>query len=101
MMESLITIQGIPMNDFIDALASKLNSRLEETIKKILSEEQTEKLLSSSEVCSLLKISKPTLNAWSRDGRLTQYRIGKRVYYKYGEVLSSMQHLKKYKMAVA
>lgn len=100
-MENLITIQGISMNDFIDAQAAKITILLEETIRKILKEEQSEKLLSPAEVCKLLSISKVTLSNWGKEGRLIQYRIGKRVYYKYGEVLSSMQHLKKYKMAVA
>jgi excisionase family DNA binding protein len=55
---------------------------------------QKDKLLNIDEVCSLLKISKPTLHNWKRDGRLPFHRIGSKVYFKEKEVLEAMKGVK-------
>ena len=39
-------------------------------------------LLNHAEVASMLKISLPTLNEWSKRGIIQSYRIGSRVLYK-------------------
>jgi excisionase family DNA binding protein len=99
-MNTLIT-QGCSVTDLIDALTAALQPQIETIVKNALKQNEQEKLLGSAEVCRMLAISKPTLNAWSHDGKLKQYRIGKRVYWKYGEIMSALQHLKKYKMTAA
>lgn len=73
--------------------AFKLNVRAEKQSEK------QEKLISPAETCQQFypPISKNTLARWTKDGRLKDYRIGGRVYYKQGEVLEAVKHLQRYK----
>jgi hypothetical protein len=88
-----------PIN--VDVLLDKLTSRFAEIIELKQKSELAEKLLSPAETCKLFQpnISKVTLHKWTKDGRLQEHRIGSRVFYKYSEVLASLQTLKKYQKA--
>jgi excisionase family DNA binding protein len=50
----------------------------------------SEKVLESSEVVRLLKISPATLENWKRQSKIPFYRIGRRVYFKESEVLTAL-----------
>lgn len=84
-----------------EALRDLLRELLPPIVRKEIQEKEKEeiadRLTSPSETCRLFKISKPTLNKWTRNGWLKDHRIGNRVYYKYSEIMSSLQTLKKYK----
>jgi excisionase family DNA binding protein len=55
-----------------------------------------DELLSREEVCTLLKISKTTLNTHTNKGDLKSYSIGgNRVLYKRSEVLAAVKPLEK------
>ena len=55
-----------------------------------------DEFLSREEVCSLLKISKTTLNTHTNKGDLKSYSIGgNRVLYKRSEVLAAVKPLEK------
>lgn len=43
-------------------------------------------LLKAHEICSLLKISRQTLNQWQKDGILTPYKIKSRVYFLWSDI---------------
>lgn len=45
-----------------------------------------QRYLSRKEVGLILKISLPTLNTWTKEGKLQSYRIGTRILYKPDEV---------------
>ena len=47
--------------------------------------------ISRKEVCTLLKISLPTLNEWSKLDWLKAYKLGNRVLYKEIEVKSALE----------
>ena len=61
---------------------------------------QEERLLSPSEVSKMLSVSLVTLRTWSNEGRIARLRIGKRIYYKYSEVMNALKVLKKYKKSI-
>ena len=50
-----------------------------------------EDLLSREEVCTILNISKTTLNNHTKAGKLQKYCIGNRVLYKRSEVLAAVK----------
>jgi len=54
-------------------------------------------LLTRKQVCTLLNITAPTLNIWSRNGTITAYKIGTRVRFKETEVLKTLQRVKQVK----
>jgi excisionase family DNA binding protein len=70
---------------------------IEELIKKIVKEEvekqladlhheepepAEEKLLTTAEACEYLRVSKPTLHRWKREGLIAHVRIGNNIRYK-------------------
>jgi hypothetical protein len=92
---SNLIIQGITMDDFLSKVREMF--REENLIKQ--KKEEGEKLLSPAEAVKLFKpkISKVTLAKWTSDGRLQVQRIGGRLFYRHGEILSAGCSLKKYK----
>lgn len=81
-----------------EEMAEMIKPIIIETIRDILQEKE-EKLLSPAEVCKKFvpAISKTTLASWTRQGLLTEYRIGGRVYYKFSEILKKGDKLSRYK----
>ena len=71
---------------------------IEETIRKVIREELNKivipkddtELLTRSEVAEILGITLPTLNVWSKYGKIPSYRIGTRVRYKKSEVMEAL-----------
>jgi excisionase family DNA binding protein len=87
----LITLNG-------SDLESLIRKTIEDTLSKVKQnpEPQPEynRLLNIQEVCSLLKVSKPTLHTWKREGRLPYHRMGAKVYFKEKEVIEAMKGVK-------
>ena len=89
-----ILLSGITPEQLVELLRPMIREEFRLGMSK-----QEEKLISPAEACKLFKpaISKTTLAAWTKQGLLTEYRIGGRVYYKISEVFKSLKSLKKYK----
>jgi hypothetical protein len=82
----------------LDELTSQLLKGLKVAVNDCLNERQNEQFLSPTELCGLFnpKLSKTTLAKYTKQGRFTAYNVCGRVVYKYGEVMSAIQGLKKY-----
>lgn len=78
-------------------IAEMIKPMIVETIREVLQEKE-EKLLSPAEVCKKFEpaISKTTLASWTKQGYLTEYRIGGRVFYKMSEVFKKAKVLCRY-----
>lgn len=83
----------------LETLLQSFRAIIKEEIKAEALSELQEKLLSPAEACKLFtpEITKPTLEAWTRDGLLTKHHLGGRVFYKYAEVMASLKTLVRYK----
>lgn len=83
----------------IDALRLEISTAVRNELAASKKQDLEERMLSPAETCKLFQpaISKVTLHNWTKEGRLRDYRIGGRVFYKYSEVISSLTTLKKYK----
>ena len=81
------------------ALKQELREIIREELCIARQQQEADRMLSAEQACNLFnpKICKATLVNWSAKNRLKQYRIGRRVFYKYSEIISSLQVLKKYK----
>jgi hypothetical protein len=99
-MNTLLTIQGISLEEFSENLRSQLRGIVREEIKAALTAELQDKLLSPIEVCKLFKpqIAKKTLHVWTEKGIVKKHSIGGRVYYKYSEIMAMGTSLKKYQL---
>lgn len=75
------------LSEIVKAELQKLSAPAE-----IQSKENT--LLTRKQTATLLGISLPTLNEWTKSGEVTAYRIGASVRYKKAEVEQSLSEIK-------
>jgi excisionase family DNA binding protein len=90
-----ILITEINVNELLDKIGQVIDSKLD----KVSSNNKVNQpdLLSRKEVSTLLKISLPTLNEWTKLGWLQSYKIGNRVLYKANEVSAALENVSKNK----
>jgi len=78
----------------ISILFEKLE-KIEKLLGSYLENQPSNKIIpdfiSRSEAAKLLKITLPTLNEWTKLGRLKSYKIGNRVLYKLDEVIEAVK----------
>lgn len=94
-MESNIILSSIT----IDELVNKVTESVLAAIAENKNLELNQKLISPAETTALFspKISLSSLNRWTKQGLLKQYRVGGRLYYRQSEVLEAAKELKQYK----
>jgi hypothetical protein len=80
-----------------EEMADMIKPMIIEAIREVLQEKE-EKFLSPAEVCKKFvpAISKTTLASWTKQGLLTEHRIGGRVYYKMSEVVNGRKTISRY-----
>ena len=75
----------------------ELEKLIENSLRKILSFQtpppQPESYITRQEAAAMLHCSLPTLLAWTLDGKIKGYRIGRRVLYKKNEINSAVSSI--------
>ena len=86
----------VKMENPFEIILEELSS-IEKAIEKLntSSNHDADTLLSRAEACELLKINMTSLWKHTKTGKLTNYGIGNRVFYKKGEVLNSLVKINK------
>ncbi len=79
----------IPLTE--EELKELIKSSLQEVIAENEPIKQRKELLTFKEVTSLLGISASTLNNWKRDGKIPFHRIGGRIFFKYAEIVETLE----------
>jgi hypothetical protein len=69
-------------------MQSLCSKAAKEAAEFVLSEKNKDELLTQEQAAKLLCITKQTLISYQKKGRLNAHRLGKRTYYKRGELLS-------------
>ncbi len=89
----------VSVAEFTEQLLTRFRPIIREEIIAERTAELMQKFISQKEACEMFqpKISRVTLNKWCNDGLLKDYRLGARIYLKYGEVLQAAKHLSRYK----
>ena len=85
-----ILLNGIELKDLLNSIGDLIDKKLE---LRLPAQKKTSKYLSRTEVCELLKITLPTLNDWSKLGRVQSYKIGNRVLYKQDEIENALHQV--------
>jgi excisionase family DNA binding protein len=85
-----ILLNGLNLDYLLERIGELIEKKLTVQPPKIST---TTKYLSRLEVSTLLKISLPTLNEWTKLGWLKSYKIGNRVLYQSDEVEASLQNV--------
>jgi len=93
-MENNILLSPIPL----EQLTGLLSTIVRQEIRTKKEEDLQEKFLAPAEVCALFqpKISIATLNNWANQGLVNKHHLGKLTFYKYSEIVGSLQSLKRY-----
>ena len=93
-MEMILT--GIKVNELLEKIGQLIETKLQKASPTDKSLNQS-KFISRQEVASLLRISLPTLNEWTKLGWLQSYKLGNRVLYKLPEVEQALDKVSTYK----
>lgn len=48
-------------------------------------------LLSIDDMCKVFKVSRVTIHTWKKEGRIPYFKVSRRVYFDYDEVIKSLQ----------
>lgn len=83
---SSIQFIGTTPDDLIKELKEALIPELREQLSKDFQPKEPTEYLTRSEVCELLQVDLSTLHRWRKEGILTGYGIGNRVYFKRTEI---------------
>ncbi len=90
-MTNLILTQ-IPLEDFKTAISEAVRIEVEKLgiLKK---DEPDTEYITRKQTSTMLGVSLPTLNDWSKRGIIKSYRIASRVRYKKAEVLTALSQV--------
>jgi excisionase family DNA binding protein len=88
-MENNLILQGINVTQLADLLADSVLKKLRTERKDL----QENTLLTVKEVCSLLKVSRQTIHAMRKDGRLKSVDIGRGIRF-HSEEIEQLKHKK-------
>lgn len=86
--QKILHIQDITADQLKEMLSGAVKSEISSLRAELTQQKKADKLLSPDEVCELLGISKVSLWAWSKSGKLTAYGIGAKRYYKESEIFN-------------
>jgi len=89
----MTTNSTLIQNVSAEELSEALRSIIREELAFLNAKETTQRFLSRNEVATLLKISLPTLNQYTRTGIIKGSRIGSRVLYDEAQVRESVKDI--------
>ena len=84
---------------FIEQLKSEISEEVFNKISGLLEKAQTPttpptELITRKQVANLLGVTLPTINDWTKTGKIKGYRIGSRIRYKRNEIENSLSQIK-------
>lgn len=90
-----ILLNGVKLSELLEKIGQLIDSKIG-NIQPPVTQNQS-KFISRLEVAKLLKISLPTLNEWTKLGKLLSYKMGNRVLYNAMEVENALCQATAYK----
>jgi hypothetical protein len=85
---------NIATKDDLMALKTQIVEELFELLQKANQKKESREWLKTYEVMQLFNISKGTLHRFRTTGKLSFYRMGKCIYYRYSELIAVMDQNK-------
>ena len=80
----------------VGQLREVIKSFIDEAIKSVVSvkENDIDSLLTTEEACEYLRISRPTIHRWKREGFIPHIRIGNNIRYRESDLREVLQSKK-------
>jgi len=91
-----ILLTGITPEDFKGMITEVLKEQIPNYLNAN-NQSNSDELLTLSQAAAFLKISKPTLWAYTKEGKLQKHRLGAKVYYKRSELKKAITEVLPYK----
>ena len=86
-----IVLFSIPIQELKEIIGEIVEEKIKEHTSMCTTTSTPHKeFMTSQEVCQMLHIKMVTLWRYSKDGRLKQHRIGRRVFYRFKEVKDAL-----------
>jgi excisionase family DNA binding protein len=83
----------MPADEFQLLLQKAVEDAFERIAAKFNSPIKTEELMSMEETCKFFQVSRVTIQQWKKSKKINAYRIGRKLYFKKHELISSMDSL--------
>ena len=84
-------------DELISMIKEAFKAELKESMNQQEKEIEYNVLLNKKEVAEMLKISLVTIHKYLKSGKLKYYRLGRRIYFKKGEIMEALQLPIKYR----
>ena len=89
-----IILSQISLQDLKSEISEVIKNELQGVLSNSPTQTKEIEFLTRKEASQLLSVSLPTLDHWTRTGKLVGYRIGSRIRYKRNEVEQSLAAIK-------
>jgi len=74
----------------INDLENIIKNCIREELQEMTKQDENSELLKANEVCEYLRISKVTLYKWLKQGKITGYYLGSRLFFKKTEINNAL-----------
>jgi len=74
----------------IQDLEDLIRNCIRDEINEMTNKNENDDLLKANEVCEYLRISKVTLYKWLKQGKITGYHLGTRLFFKRTEIENAL-----------
>lgn len=101
-MQNEIILNGISLDQLQDSFRTIVQTEVQKIVSNLTTPpEPAPDLITRKETKSILGISYPTLNEWTKNGIIPAHRIGTRIRYNRAEIYASLKNVEtlKYRRA--
>jgi predicted DNA-binding transcriptional regulator AlpA len=92
--KTIVEIENISVDELVATTTDKVLDGLENRLEQLQQKKHQEQLLTRTETIQYLKVDSSTLWSWTKNRKLTAYKLGNRVYYKKNEIDESLVRIK-------
>jgi len=94
-MQTDIILTGISINDFKFIVAECVSNELQKFKPHPDTTPPVDDLIKIDEVAQMFNVSKVTIFAWKKSGKIPFYRIANKIYFKRNEVFDALKKIEK------
>lgn len=88
-----VILSSIPIENLKIELSETIKKEFQAFFLEIHTQKEQTEYLTRKEAAKVLSISLPTLNEWTKDGKVIGYRISSRVRYKRAELETALTQI--------
>lgn len=92
-MSNEIILSGISFEQLQDSIKTIVQNEVQKIVTGINHSEPAPEFITRKETCSILGITLPTLNEWTKNGVIPAQRIGSRIRYLRTDVYASLKQV--------